>query len=294
MAEIPPIRREKSFPHSGRLIVLDDINKTSLHDVFLLSAAFSIDFPAMPEQLELVRRAEYKVVRNMVIPDGVHQYMGTDPLEIPFSFKLHSYDEEYCKEGALSLVEIAARLHALVTPIGDTSITVTVTNDGSLDERGNIDPTATSPKTDAAVNKNAASAKTSSTGQQQFNQAGFQSNSKAIDPPVTVRLELLYTRSDGPGIICTGYIKDVKAVLMGPWLRGPDNSYNLPQAGEFSFTFVHRPGHGNFYSKASGQAAISQQAQAYADFIRKRLYNTRDLQTNAQYRGFNTTTNSTT
>jgi len=110
------------------------------------------------------------------------------------------------------------------------------------------------------------------------------------DPPVAVRLEIILSRIDGPGIICTGYIKDVKAVLMGPWLRGPDKASNLPTAAEYSFTFVHRPGHGNWYSNRKGAAAISAQAQAYAQFIRERLFNTRDLKTTAQWRGWLNTT----
>jgi hypothetical protein len=289
---LPPIRRENTFPYCGRLIVLDDIEKTNLKDVFLLGNAFSIDFPAMPEQIELARSAEYKVIKNMVIPDGVHQYMGTHPLEIPFSFKLHSFDEEYCQNGALSLLEIAARLHALITPIGDSNVVVTVQNDGALNGEGNPQPGAVSPQREQNVERNAQQATASTTGGQQaaLQETAFSSDSTAaIDPPVTVRLELMYTRSDGPGIVCTGYVKDVRAVLFGPWMRGPDRAYNLPSAGEFSFTFVHRPGHGNFFSKSRGTPAISQQAQAYADLIKRRLYNTRDLQTSATYRGLGTT-----
>lgn len=288
-ANTSPIRREKSFPYCGRLIVLQSTDKDTFN---LRRDAFSIDFPAMPDQIELARATTYTVKANLVLPDGIHQYMSTNPLEIPFSFKIHHADSEFCTEGPLTLLKMAARLHALVTPLGDSKAGVTVTNDAALDSDGNSQPGATSPKTEAVDNKKAGQAPTvqgANAPSATYNVA----EGIKTDPPVTCRLELIYTGLETPGVICTGYVKDVKAVLFGPWLRGPNEAFNLPSAGEYSFTFVHRPGHGNWYSNRKAGAAVSVQAQAYAEFIRDRLYNTRDLTSTAKFRGWTVPTPTT-
>ena len=295
MENSAPIFREKSYPRCGRLIVLEEGTQADHLRPLDLNKFFSIDFPAMPEQIELARNAEYRVQTNMVVPDGVHMYRGTNPLEIPFEFKLHYLDKEYCKEGALTILNVAARLHALIAPLGDSQLQVTVQNDSPLDQNGQTDRGAKPPGTEAAQGARAGQNSSSSGGvnQQATTSEGATitaDSTNKIDPPVTCRLELMYTSTDGPGVVCNGYIKNVKAVLLRPWLRGPNGAFNLPSAGVFSFVFVHRPGHGNWYSNRSGVAAVSQQAQAYADIIRNRLFNTRMLQTDAQYRGFNRTT----
>jgi hypothetical protein len=267
-------------------VVLEDTGRNPFNTA--ADSTFAINFPAMPDQIELVRRAEYKVSANMVLPDGIHQYMSTAPLEIPFSFKIHHGDTEYCTEGPLTLLNLAARLHALVLPLGDSSFAVQVNNDASLDEGGNSQSGLVGLKNDAAVNQNsgqAASAQGSNSTQASYNK----DETRKTDPPVTVRLELIRTRIEGTGIMCIGYIKDVKVVLLGPWLRGPDEAFNLPSAGDYSFTFVHRPGHGNWFSNRAGTIS-SLQAQAYAKFVRDRLYNTRDLAKSGKYRGFDTPT----
>lgn len=271
------IRRQKSYPYCGRLIVMDALNSGVNRPLepFSLEDNFSIDFPAMPESIELARSAEYKVVSNMVVPDGVHQYWATSPLQIPFTFNLHYLDEEYCPDGALTLLRIAARLHSLVIPFGDSKLQVTVDNDSPLDDTGKPQPQAPKPGAEQNVLKNAQSPQGPSFAAQ---------NNAKFDPPPTCRLELMFTQDDEPGIVCVGYLKDVKAVLKGPWLRGPGRSFNLPTSGEFGFTFIHRPGHGNAFSNA--QSANSQQAQAYADFVRQNLYNTRALALSGNYRGF--------
>ena len=264
-----------------------DTSSGDIRDPFSIASAFSIDFPAMPDQIELARRADYKVLSNMVVPDGVHQYMSTSPQEIPFSFKLHSMDQEYCKEGALTVLKTAARLHALVAPLGNSELRVAVQNDGSLDDSGNPQPGTVGPRTEANTIAKAGKGTTGQADQATATGTTFSSDATAkIDPPVGVRLELLFTENSGPGIVCNGYIKDIRAVLFGPFLRGPDQSYNLPTAGEFSFTFVHRPGHGNWFSNNTGGASLTQQAQAYADLIKERLFNTRDLRSDAKFRGF--------
>ena len=271
------IRRQESFPHCGRLIVMDALQSGVNRPLepFSLEDNFSIDFPAMPESIELARSAEYKVVTNMVVPDGVHQYWYTSPLQIPFTFNLHYLDDKYCPDGALTLLRIAARLHALILPFGDSKLQVTAANDAPLGSNGQPDPGAPAPGAEANKLKNA---------QTPSGPSFVAQNSAKFDPPPTCRLELMFTTDDEPGIVCVGYLKDVKAVLKGPWLRGPGRSFNLPTAGEFGFTFVHRPGHGNSFSNQAANS--SQQAQAYADFVRQNFYNTRALVLSGNYRGF--------
>jgi hypothetical protein len=261
-ANMTPIRRgEKSYPYCGRLIVVENVNTYLSSDT---DKAFSIDFPAMPEQIELARRTEYVTSVNMVMPDGIHQYMSTSLLKIPFSFKIHHSDSEYCAEGPLTLLKVAARFHSLVIPLGDHTQGVQVTNDAPIVEGGS-NPGAQRVGSDAPKDARTTNSKLPT----------YESSNR-VDPPVTVRLQLISTSSTGPGIYCVGYVEDVKVVLYGPWLRGPNESQNLPSAAEYSFTFVHRPGHGNFAtSKKAG--APNNQLQAYAQFVRERLYNTVDL-----------------
>lgn len=294
MDEFSPIRRNKSYPRCGRLIVLEEGSKIDHLSALDLSRFFSIDFPAMPDQIELAREAQYNSIINLVAPDGVHMYKGTTMLEIPFEFKLHFLDKEYCPEGALSILKVAARLHALVVPVGDSSLLVTVDNTANLKPDGTPDPGAPAVGTDAARKAGAGNAANTVSGAQL---AGTRDpviateSTAQIDPPVTCRLELIYTTPDGPGIICNGFVKKVSVTLMQPWLRGPNGSFNLPSAAKFSFVFAHVPGWGNWLSNSrTGKAALSQQAQAYADTIQSNLYNTRTLQTTSEYRGFLTNT----
>ena len=272
------IRRAKSYPHCGRLIVLESVDSYQPLQPFTLENNFSIDFPAMPEVIELARQTDYKVINNMVIPDGVHQYRFTSPLIIPFSFVLHSMDDEYCPDGSLTLMRVAARLHALTLPFGDSSsTTVSVSNDSPLAD-GKPDQGAKAPGSEQPAQARS----------QEPNDPSFQAATNAkFDPPVTCRLELMFTEESEPGIICTGYVKDVVAKLKGPWLRGPGRAFNLPSSGEFSFNFVHRPAHYNSYSGKTSNSQSVGQSQAFAKYVLGKLYNTRELSTTGDYRGFN-------
>ena len=70
-------------------------------------------------------------------------------------------------------------------------------------------------------------------------------------------------------------------------------STNLPTAGEFEFTFIHRPSHNNSLgftiNTQSGQydnTPLLPEMQAFATDVRDRLYNTRNLVLAADYHGF--------
>lgn len=264
-----------NYPYGGRLIVLES-GRTTDYDPFSgLGSMVSINFPAMPDSIELARSVEYMVVNSPVMPDGIHQFKWTNPLTIPFSFKLHSFDKEYCPKGALSLLEAAALLHAMALPLSKsgkaTSVWVSASqkNPAATPSNGSNEQAARAQATDSGYNITPQS-------ESDFN------------PPVTLRLELLFTEEQAPGIVCTGYVKDVKVKLNGPWLRGKNRSYNLPTSADFEFTFVHVPGYGNNFSVQSTTGQDAHMAQAFADDVKDKLYNTRELTllSDRSYKGF--------
>ena len=108
-------QRSQSTASCGRLIAMES-GCTQGFDPFTGTTDYlKINFPCMPDSIELARSAEYMVVPSQVMPDGLHQYKWTNPLVIPFSFKLHAFDEEFCPNGALSLLETVALLHSFQT-----------------------------------------------------------------------------------------------------------------------------------------------------------------------------------
>lgn len=236
----------------------------------------AIDFPSMPDAIDLNRATDYAVLPNAVTPDGIHQYRSTKPLEIPFSFRLHSQDRIYCPQGSLTLLQVAARLHAFTLPLAKGNGRVLISPA--------VRETASGQADDNTIEKNA------------DNEPVFtlskSSTATGLFNPVTCWLHLIWVAESSPGISCIGYVRDIGVKLLGPWLRGPGGSFNLPTAGEFSFTFVHRPGHGNDYSDGQGfsRSGISTQVdsepQAYGGVVKESLYNTRNLVALANYRGF--------
>lgn len=255
------IRRDASFPFCGRLIALPTTRALDVGEDVSLVNELSIDFPAMPDSIDLNRSAEYNVSVPINIADGVHQFKGTRPLEIPFSFRLHSFDQQYCPNGAFTLLQLAARLHSFVVPIdtGEQGIPAkagaTASNDDSTIDKKAAAPDGGSDSVAVIGNK--------------------------IAPPVTCRLELIFTDQNSPGIACTGYVREVSVKLNGPWLRGPGKSSNLPSSGDFAFVFVHHPGHGNANVGDVGDLF----AQAYANIVKDRLYNTRQLAQSSNFQG---------
>lgn len=267
------ITRDPQTRLCGRLIALPTTStllQTGADETEAVRRAISIDFPAMPDSLELVRSTDYAVISNVALPDGVHQYKATRPLEIPFQFRLHYNDQQFCPRGALSLLQIAARLHSFVLPVSDSQTRTFVTPA--------IDQTKVGTPDEGQLEHDA--------GSPVFNvQRGATSGN--LYPPVTCWLHLMWVAEQEPGISCVGYVKEVAVKLNGPWLRGPNNSFNLPTSADLSFTFVHRPSHGNSFgfSKSSVVSEVPAQAQAFAHDVKDGFYNTRALVKYANYRG---------
>lgn len=240
-----------------------------------------INFPSMPDSIDLARSANYKVYPTLAHPDGAHhQYQGTDPAEIPFSFRVHAFDE-YCNQGSLTLLQIAGALHALTLPIGDSSKAI----GGSF--------TGTASEVPNSEQESRKEARSQNPGGLALENGGFVSG---VAFPVAAKLELIYIDGNAPGISCVGYVKSVRTRLIGPFLAAPDASAptarNLPSALEAEFTFVHRPSHTNSFagdSSQRGTADLKPQVQAYADDVKNRLYNTSGLISGRTiaYKGFN-------
>jgi hypothetical protein len=253
-----------------------ETGRTKDYDPFAgVDTLVSINFPAMPDSIELARSVEYMVVNSPVMPDGIHQFKWTNPMTIPFSFKLHSFDKEYCPKGALSLLETTALLHAMALPLSKSGQATKVWVSASQKSP------ATPPSNGA--NEQAARAQATDSGYNITPQSESDFN-----PPVTLRLELIFTEEQKPGIICTGYVKDVKVKLNGPWLRGKERATNLPTSADFEFTFVHVPGYGNNFSVQATTGQDAHMVQAYADDVKERLYDNRNLTllSDRSYKGF--------
>lgn len=283
MANDELISRDGGKRVGGRLIALSQ--KSDLLNVNAFTNDMAIDFPSMPDSIDLVRSADYNVTYNPVLPDGLHLYRGTKPMDIPFSFKLHAFDDDYCPEGALTLLKIAARLHAFVLPL-------------STHSKLEVEPASGKPPTAGTTNAQTGG-KNATTGQGTSDQitADAQGNvdfriatgqNGSFYPPVVAWLHLMWVSKDRPGISCLGYVRDVSVKLMGPYLRGPGNSFNLPSSAEYSFTFVHRPGHSNNMgvSTTVDSTPIGKQISATAEDVKDRLYTTYNLIYAASFRGF--------
>lgn len=295
-----PISRYPT-PVVGRLIALPttagNMNVAALSRISgWRTGVIAFDFPSMPDVVELARSTEYYMNYSPIMPDGMHQYRGTKPLEIPLTFKLHAMDRTFCPYGSLTLLQLAARLHSFVLPI---------TPDGStgaklapLLARDFIKEGMESPQKEAAVKatgaKNESEQVYDTTLNTPVHKLVLNGNKVGTPyPPVTCLLNLIWVGEDQPGIACIGYVRDVRVRLSGPWLRGPSGEYNLPSSGEFEFTFIHRPSHNNSagfdFSKSTGQFSTTPamtEAQAFATDVRNQLYNTRNLVLAADYHGF--------
>jgi hypothetical protein len=284
----PVIQRDDTLL-CGRLVALSTTRtalqvKQPLTDTPFQNA-LSIDFPAMPDTIELMRTAEYKVLSNVVLPDGVHQYMKTNPLEIPFSFRLHAEDSDFCPQGALTLLQLAARLHSFILPISR----------GNKNSTVSAHPASTTVLTDDTPPQNTPATPKPGAPDQGLQQAQADSNASAqtaitgandVFNPVTCWLHLMFIDDNQPGISCIGYVKEVGVKLNGPWRRSVAGGFNLPTSGDFSFTFVHRPGHGNSnFAQSIVPNSVALQPQAYANDVKDRLYNTRNLVVAANYTG---------
>ena len=238
-----------------------------------------INFPAMPETIELVRRANYvnMLANSPATPDGFHFYRSTDPLKIPVKFAVHAFDADYTKaDGPVALLQMAARLHALTLPIIKAGAHGTGSGVETL-------PAAAAPPTGVGVQRVEASQVNTSAS---FEKAqASNANEQFMYFPAPCHLNILMARwkSTEYGIHCAGFVEEVSVVLRGPWLQGrasggsmdEDDLRNLPSSADFSFTFVHQPGFTNNYigGRSNAKAGSALMLQALAADVYQRLYN---------------------
>ena len=279
----------------GRLVAMpSNTSQATLDRLFAntgLEKAVSINFPAMPDTIELARSTEYTVQNNMIAPDGIHVYKSTKSLEIPISFKLHAFDDSYCTQGAFTLLKLAGLLHSFTLPIntyGKQVQIAPVINDkpAATDPEGN--PVQKGKPPDAQSQKDSSANSSEIT---EFSVAVLPGTKGGIAAPVTAWLHLMWVDFKMPGISCVGYVKEAKVVFSGPWMRGVHNSFNLPSSADYSFTFVHVPGYGNnklISSTQQSNLSASVTSQAYADDVKDSFYNTQALVAAASYQGFAT------
>ena len=244
------------------------------------SSSTVINFPSMPEVVELARAADYRMTSAPYTPDGIHLYKKTDPLKIPIAFSLH-YQDPFCSKGGLSLLLMAAKLHSLLLPINNSAdrsnISVTVGNyygSAASGETGSGKPPA--PPKDASAAGTPAD--TNQSEQIAFN--GNTGQATTVFPPACL-LDLISVgdRNGAPGIRCYGYVSNVNVKLKGPWLRGaieygPSGIRNVPTSAEFSFTFVHAPGFSNYFGGAATSPFQLSGLSAFAQDVLGNFYNT--------------------
>jgi hypothetical protein len=152
----------------------------------------------------------------------LHIYQKTTPLEIPFEFGLSAFDEDYCDQGPMTLLKIAAQLHGTLLPNFDLS----ASSFGADINTGNF----------------------TSNGQD-VNTSQISEISHLVTP-VLCWLDITGSVSNWPGISCNGYVKNVNVRLKGPWLSSSGVN-NLPSSAIYKFTFVVAPGYSNQYSNNS-------------------------------------------
>jgi len=219
-----------------------------------------INFPCMPETIELARSSTYITPQTIVQPDGQHIYMYTEPLRIPVRFSLSAMDDDYCRtDGPYALLALAARLHSLVMPIASQG----------NQAQGNSGQAPTPPPTlnEIAAQQSAANAVAGLTsGDAQTATV----NGLYFPPACVLALVLASGMPNGRpslGIVCTGFVEKVAVTLHGPWLQGSfsgaNGIRNMPSLAEYEFTFVNQPGYSNNLAQNAGASAkvISTTAQ---------------------------------
>jgi len=262
---------------NGRLGTLSSFSRSSglnqLRNDATVQNAIILNFPSMPDSIELARKAVYATHPLYLSPDGaVAWYQYTEPLRIPFSFKLHAFDHEYCPQGALTLLDIAAKLHSMILPIGERGTSTTATKIAG--------PSKAGPSTKKSTSEQSLSLSADDPASRSFSITSDASTAN-VRPPVAVMLDLIYAGSDAPGVSCVGYLDEVKVALNGPWLTPPGSgNMNLPTSIGASFVFVHRPSHTN--TSEAAQVSVS----ALADDVKDRLYNTLHLVNTVSYQSY--------
>ena len=232
-ANLSPIlapRKSLNFRNMARLSTLPAAGYTSDDQ----EGKITIYLPHLPETLEFPRANNYdQQGNNLVMPDGLFIYQSTNPLEIQLEFTLH-YTDDLCVEGSKTLLDIAARLSSLLLPASN-------------------DPLRNRTKAPPATTGN-----TSATSQEMQLQTTTRQSEDAVKSvtnttdstykyPPACSLRLIQAGAQGLGVHMIGFVKEATPIFHGPYMQTTDsgNSYNLPSACTYKFTFVHNPSYTN-------------------------------------------------
>lgn len=253
----------KSKNPAARLYSLSSADNNGWLTDFENSDQVVINFPNLPDEIALDRDSEWSVKANQLMPDGFHVYQHTNPLQIPFTFKLHAFDD-YAVNGPETILQIAAGLHALTLPI----LT------GRRTSLGNRTTTSSSLQNGTSVSQE----QNHETSTDDPVDSVSRDRSQQIYFPPACVLDIM-VGSGGPsglGIHAVGYVRSVSVVLKGPWLSSGNDSVNrnLPSAAEFKFVFVHVPGYSNDVNALNAMQSVPQLG---AKFAKNSLYNSVSL-----------------
>lgn len=223
-------RPSVDFSNMARLATLPPQGYTSNAD----AGKVVIFLPHLPEDIEFSRDNNYdQAGNNPIMPDGLWIYQYTNPQEIPLAFTLHAFDE-LCPQGSQTLLDIAAKLQSLLLPA----------NNQTLEDRATA--LAAGQSTAKAVSQELSS--TSTNPKPGENNSGVMNQqTKKIAYPPACSLRLIQAGVRGLGVHCVGFVKNASVTFHGPYLQTEDgaNSYNLPTAATYKFTFVHNPSYTN-------------------------------------------------
>lgn len=248
-----PPKKNLDFRNQARLAIIP--RKT--YSLSGAQGSTAIYLPHLPEELELARENSYDSSNNLATPDGVWIYKQTSPMELNLAFTLHAFDE-FCPEGPKTLLDIAARLHAMVLPASNDTIFL---NWGK------------SPAPGSSTSSQSQQAAEQGKSQAEIIGARAIAGQENLKFPVACSLRLVQAGPKGLGVNCSGFVKSVSVMLRGPWLQAVDNgsTYNLPSSATYKFTFMHNPAYTNLYT------GDWKTVQAFAPDVLEYFYNTAHL-----------------
>lgn len=255
-ALLPPVaapRKDPNYASMARLASLPPAGYTSDDS----KGKIVIYLPYLPENLEFPRENTYQAREsNQAMPDGFWIYQSTSPLEINLEFTLH-YTDDLCIEGSKTLLEIAAKFHALMLPASN-----------SVARKTNSPPAISTSDSASSIELN------DSTTQLSASDAARNISAQLnVKFPPACSLRLIQAGSGGLGVNCVGFIKSAVPILHGPYMQSTDGgAYNLPSAATYKFTFVHNPSYTNYF--ANGEIKF---INAFGPDVFNFFYNTAHL-----------------
>lgn len=207
-----------------------------------------INFPAMPELLELARSAVYRnFSESPITPDGYHIYQHTEPMEVPIRFSISARDDDYCNgDGPLALLQTAASLQALQNPIrtGSQSANLGLGSAASVADNSQGNFTESQLQNGSSVGVGNTGVTLSSTT----------ATAPFLFPPACC-MNIILASWNGRQLALqmTGFVRRVGTTFRGPWLQGKFQSgggglQNMPSFLDCDFVFVNQPGYSNNFA----------------------------------------------